>query len=72
LDILQAGVNNEVANQLADMTEQMAAFWRAMADADSAQEREELTRAQGAALVKNVNRSIVKLDALGLRGPYAG
>jgi lactate dehydrogenase-like 2-hydroxyacid dehydrogenase len=72
LDILQAGVNNEVVNQLADMTEQMAAFWRAMADADSAQEREELTRAQGAALVKNINRSIVKLDALGLRGPYAG
>jgi lactate dehydrogenase-like 2-hydroxyacid dehydrogenase len=71
-DILQAGGDNEAVNQLADMTAQMAAFWRAMADANSEQERADLTKAQGATLVMNINRSIVKLDALGLRGPYAG
>lgn len=71
-DIVQAGGNNQVVNQLADMSAQMADFWRAMADADSEQQREDLTKAEGAALVMNINRSIVQLDVLGLRGPYAG
>ena len=69
-DILQAGSKKEVVAQLADMSAQMATFWQAMANADSQQQREKLSNDEGAALVMNINRTIVKLDALGLRGPY--
>jgi hypothetical protein len=70
--IVQVGSDKKLASQLADMSAQMAVFWQAMADADSEQEREDLTKSEGATLVININRTIVKLDALGLCGPYAG
>jgi lactate dehydrogenase-like 2-hydroxyacid dehydrogenase len=70
--ILKVGSDKKLANQLADMSAQMAVFWQSMADADSEQEREELTKSGAASLVININRTIAKLDALGLRGPYAG
>jgi hypothetical protein len=70
--ILKVGSDKKLANQLADMSAQMAVFWQSMADADSEQEREELTKSDAASLVININRTIAKLDALGLRGPYTG
>jgi lactate dehydrogenase-like 2-hydroxyacid dehydrogenase len=70
-DIMKAGANNQVASELADMSAQMTAFWKTMADANSEQQREDLTKAKGAALLMIINRTIIKLNALGLRGPYS-
>jgi len=70
--ILQVASNKQLVSQLADMSEQLASFWRSMADSDTEQSRQERTECEGAALVMNINRTIVKLEALGLRGPYAG
>lgn len=70
--ILQVGNDKQLVSQLAEMSEILATFWRAMADADSDQSREDLTNGEGASLVMNINRTMVKLEALGLRGPYAG
>ena len=69
--ILQVGGDKQLVSKLADMLEKLALFWRTMADADSEQSREDLTKVEGGALVMNINQIIVKLEALGLRGPYA-
>ena len=71
-DILQAGSNILVLAKLVEMSAQMSTFWAAMAEAENNRQREDLTNAEGAKLVMNINRYIVQLDALGLRGPYAG
>lgn len=70
-DIVNASSCNETVNQLADMTTQMAAFWQAMAETDGEPQRAELAKAEGSALIMNINQTIVKLGDLGLRGPYA-
>ena len=71
-DILQAASNEQALSKLVDMSAQMSDFWTAMAKANNDQRREELTRGEGEQLIMNINRYIVQLEALGLRGPYAG